>query len=67
VMEDDGRGFNVEAALGAPVAERRLGLTGMRERIELVGGTLEIESSAGAGTTLVVRIMAAPYEGTITQ
>ncbi|MGI8655036.1 MAG: PAS domain S-box protein [Pyrinomonadaceae bacterium] len=67
VLEDDGRGFNVEAALGAPVAERRLGLTGMRERIELVGGTLEIESSAGAGTTLVVRIPVEPYEGTIIQ
>jgi signal transduction histidine kinase len=66
VLEDDGRGFNVEAALGAPVAERRLGLTGMRAH-KLVGGTLEIESSAGAGTTLVVRILTAPYEGTITQ
>ena len=56
IIEDDGCGFNVDAALNAPVAERRLGLTGMRERVESAGGTLGIESSPGVGTTLVVRI-----------
>jgi signal transduction histidine kinase len=56
IIEDDGCGFNVDAALTAPVAERRLGLTGMRERVESAGGTLGIESSPGVGTTLVVRI-----------
>lgn len=56
VLEDDGVGFDVEAALGAPIVERRLGLTGMRERIEAVGGTLEIESAPGVGTTIVARI-----------
>jgi len=33
-----------------------LGLLGMRERIELVGGTLDIESSPGAGTTVIARV-----------
>jgi signal transduction histidine kinase len=33
-----------------------LGLRGIRERVEQVGGTLEIESSSGSGTTLFVRI-----------
>ncbi len=50
VIEDDGRGFSVdqESADG-------LGLIGMRERVALVSGRLEIESSS-AGTTIVVEV-----------
>ena len=54
VIEDDGRGFDVKAANGAD----RLGLPGMRERAEMLGGTLLVESSPGSGTTLVVEV---PY------
>lgn len=56
VLEDNGVGFDVEAALNAPAAERRLGLRGMRERVEAVGGTFEIESTPDVGTTIVARI-----------
>jgi signal transduction histidine kinase len=56
IVEDDGRGFDVEAVMGAPDAGRRLGLLGMQERVALVGGSLEIESSPGGGTSLFVRI-----------
>jgi PAS domain S-box-containing protein len=56
VLEDDGVGFDVAAALCAPVSARGLGLTSMRERVESVGGTLEIESTPNGGTTVVVRI-----------
>lgn len=63
VLDDDGRGFNLEAALNSPVAERGLGLTGMRERVESVSGTLVIESSPGMGTTLVARIPVVTPEG----
>ena len=48
VVEDDGRGFDPTA----PTA--RFGLAGIRERIELLGGHLRIESSPGAGTAVVV-------------
>jgi signal transduction histidine kinase len=50
VIEDDGRGFSAdeESADG-------LGIVGMRERVALVGGRLEIESSP-AGTTIVVEV-----------
>ena len=34
----------------------RLGLAGIQERIEIVGGTLEIESDAGSGATILARI-----------
>jgi signal transduction histidine kinase len=46
MISDDGVGFSVEQLHGS------LGLVGMRERAELVGGHLEIESAPGAGTTL---------------
>ena len=51
IIEDDGCGFDVKSvgALG------RLGIVGMRERVEALGGTLDIESS-GAGTTIFARI-----------
>ena len=56
IIEDDGCGFDAEALLGAPAGERRMGLLGMQERAALVGGTLNIESTPGAGTTLFVRL-----------
>src|SRR5437764_1104461 len=56
VVEDDGRGFDPER-VAMPDADRiqRLGLVGMRERAALVGGTMDIESAPGKGTTLFVR------------
>jgi NarL family two-component system sensor histidine kinase LiaS len=50
---DDGVGFDVEAAWG-----RGLGLLSVRERVEAIGGTLEINSTFGAGTRLHVRVPA---------
>lgn len=52
VVEDNGVGFDTDEAVGA----NRLGLLGMRERAALVGGTLDVESSPGAGTTVLARI-----------
>ena len=49
-IEDNGRGF--DHSISSP----RLGLAGMRERLLLVGGHLQIESSQGHGTSLYVRI-----------
>jgi signal transduction histidine kinase len=56
VIEDNGGGFDAEAALSAAGRGRRLGLLGMRERAGLLGGTINVESAAGAGTTVFVRI-----------
>lgn len=57
IVEDNGSGFDAEAP---GHGEGRLGLLGMHERLELVGGTLDIESSQQGGTTLVARV---PLEG----
>ena len=57
VIEDDGCGFGIAPASEPPPGRcDGLGLAGMRERLGLIGGTLEIESSIGAGTTIFARI-----------
>jgi signal transduction histidine kinase len=55
-VEDDGRGFDVDQALGAtgPDAES-VGLIGMQERVRLLDGQLEIHSIEGSGTRVRVR------------
>jgi signal transduction histidine kinase len=55
VVRDDGHGFDVAAAW-ARRGDRGLGLIGMRERAEALGGTLEIRSMPGQGTELCVMI-----------
>ncbi len=50
-VSDDGRSFPVAEVLQAK-NPRRLGLVGMRERVEMVGGTFEIVSQPGRGTTV---------------
>jgi signal transduction histidine kinase len=49
-VEDDGRGFDRDAALLDASVLRRFGLTGMRERVQMLGSELEIETEPGGGT-----------------
>ena len=54
-IQDDGTGFDV----GAVDSERGrggLGLIGMRERLQAVGGTLLVDSAAGSGTKLLIEV-----------
>ena len=48
-VRDNGSGLRPDHRLG-------LGLIGMRERAALIGADLQIESTAGRGTTIIVRI-----------
>ena len=50
-IHDDGKSFQVGRTLVAKNF-RRLGLVGMRERIEMIGGRFAVKSSPGAGTTV---------------
>jgi PAS domain S-box-containing protein len=56
IIEDNGVGFDPS---GAHVAGEGLGLIGMRERAALGGAELQIESTPGRGTTIIVRARAA--------
>jgi two-component system sensor histidine kinase UhpB len=55
-IEDDGRGFDPGNASRDAVELQRLGLLGIRERAELLGGEVEIESAPEKGTRLKVSI-----------
>jgi signal transduction histidine kinase len=50
VIEDDGTGFDPQAGTGG------IGLIGMRERIELLDGTLAVESTETSGTTIALEV-----------
>lgn len=71
IVEDDGIGFDPEAANGSDPSHaaarerterRRLGLSGIRERLALLRGSMAVESAPGSGTTLFGRIPL-PQEG----
>ncbi|HLC34759.1 MAG TPA: ATP-binding protein [Anaerolineales bacterium] len=57
-VQDDGRGFDVQRTSQEALRLRRFGLMGMKERVDLVGGSLQVESQPGRGTQLVARIPA---------
>jgi signal transduction histidine kinase len=58
-INDDGVGFD-PAAAGRLLSEGHFGLVGMRERVEMVGGHLSIDSSPGQGTTVAVEMANQP-------
>jgi signal transduction histidine kinase len=56
VVRDNGCGFDVPAALRRSGEAHSFGVASMRERVNLLSGSLTIDSHSGAGTTVVVRI-----------
>ena len=58
IVEDDGTGFVQRRSRASDARTSGYGLIGIRERLALVGGSLEIEASPGHGTALFCRIPA---------
>ncbi|MBX9694821.1 MAG: sensor histidine kinase [Cyanobacteria bacterium] len=56
LVEDNGCGFDVDNLLNSSKQDLRLGIEGMRERANLAGGELAIESVPGKGTTVIAKI-----------
>ncbi|HQU83261.1 MAG TPA: PAS domain-containing protein [Pyrinomonadaceae bacterium] len=59
IISDDGKGFDINNQM-PPV--KGIGLVGMKERAALVGGSLEIESETGKGTTVYARVPVSIFE-----
>jgi PAS domain S-box-containing protein len=62
-IADNGYGFELPKAVGDLAATGKLGLLGMHERARLLGGTLNIHSEPGKGTTVVVEVPVSGVNG----
>ena len=56
-IKDKGKGFKPPERIGDLAALGKLGLAGMQERVQLIGGQLKITSQPGKGTTVIVTVM----------
>ena len=56
VVKDNGLGFNVQQIKKEQSSRESFGLVGMRERVELLEGRMEIESAENQGTSVVIHI-----------
>jgi len=63
-ISDNGKGFDVRVVLSDFSSMGKLGLAGMQERIQLLGGSISVQSMPGRGTTIVVEVPAYP-DGTV--
>lgn len=55
-VRDWGDGFDLHALPAAPRHSRHLGLVSMRERVTLLGGKIDIQSSPGDGTRILIEV-----------
>jgi len=60
VIKDDGKGFNLAEVERSYDRRGKLGLLNMRERAEMIGGRLSIESAPGKGTTITLNVPLPP-------
>jgi signal transduction histidine kinase len=55
MIQDDGKGFDAHKVRSAG-AQSGLGLVGMRERVNAIGGTLSVDSAPGCGTKILIQL-----------
>jgi two-component system sensor histidine kinase DegS len=58
-IQDNGKGFDLDRVLHPESPERGFGLVGIKERVSLLGGQIDIQSKPGWGTLIRIEI---PYE-----
>jgi two-component system sensor histidine kinase UhpB len=59
-VKDDGQGFDLGSVKEAALQSQHLGILGMQERAELVGGKSELFSTPGDGTQILIRVPCNP-------
>ena len=57
-VSDNGKGFNLPRTIGDLARDGKLGLAGMQERAQLLGGTLTVQSEPGIGSSITVEVPA---------
>lgn len=58
LIQDDGKGFEVDEVLADRPKARRFGLATIKERVQLIGGSLDLKSELGSGTTITFTVPA---------
>ena len=56
IVRDNGKGFELPERIGDLASSGKLGLAGMQERAQLIGGSLTLQSELGKGTTVAVKV-----------
>jgi two-component system sensor histidine kinase DegS len=56
IINDNGKGFDLPGKIGDLARYGKLGLAGMQERAQLIGGNLTMESHPGKGTTVIIEV-----------
>ncbi|MBA7707152.1 Signal transduction histidine-protein kinase/phosphatase DegS [subsurface metagenome] len=56
IVRDNGKGFELPERIGDLASSGKLGLAGMQERAQLIGGTITLQSELGKGTTIAVKV-----------
>ncbi|MBA7705003.1 Oxygen sensor histidine kinase NreB [subsurface metagenome] len=55
-VQDEGKGFELPERMGDLTVAGKLGLAGMQERAQLIGGRLRLQSEPGKGTTVTLEV-----------
>lgn len=55
-VEDDGAGFDVDEVLASASQKRGIGIAGMKERVDMLGGSLDFDSAVGRGTKVTLKL-----------
>ncbi len=63
LVHDEGKGFDPRALLEGEAGEEGVGLRGIRDRVELFGGALRVESAPGKGTSIEISVPLADSDG----
>ncbi len=59
-VRDNGRGFDLSQTLDSAIAVGHMGLLGMKQRAETLGGDIKIKTGEGTGTTVILRFPIQP-------
>ncbi len=63
LIQDDGKGFDVDEVLSDRPKSRRFGLATIKERVQLIGGSLDLKSELGSGTKITFTVPVSRGEG----
>jgi two-component system sensor histidine kinase DegS len=59
-IRDNGKGFDLSQTLDSAISVGHMGLLGMKQRVETLGGDIKIKTGEGAGTTMILRLPVQP-------